>query len=99
MADSARRMAFRVAATVMVVAGLLTWLALARIPATVVDAPDPWYGWLLTPAVIGMILSGGVHSGAPVWVTFLAMSAANAAFWATVVYVGMRAYTRMKTGR
>ena len=92
MPTTSRYLAFRVAAAVAPLAAVLTWLAFSREPARVVEAPDPWYIWLLMPAFIGMILSGGVHGSAPGWVMLFAMCLSNAACWSLLAYLTIKAY-------
>jgi len=99
MTKLSRRATFRIGAAVAVAVGLVTWLALWRVPASVVETPDPWYAWLLAPAFVGMILSGGVHGGAPIWVMMLAMSTSNAFFWTAVLLVSLRIYTGIRADR
>lgn len=99
MSLSSRKHALYLACSVGIAAGLLTWLAFSRADAAAAtNAPDPWYGWFIVPSFIGVILSGGVHGGAPLWVLTLAACGSNGLLWAGVVYGAARVLARL-TGK
>ena len=68
--------------------------ALVIAAASVIHAVQPWQGagsvpWyepLLLPGVIGFMLVGGVHGGAPPWLMVLAYGVANAGAWGLLAY-------------
>ncbi len=78
------------AAFVWVAVGLLTWLMLVSLDGRSPGAPEPWYGFFLLDGIPGLILTGGVHSGAPIWVLGLGVCVSNATCWALAVYVVAR---------
>ena len=93
-----RKRALYLACIVGITAGLLTWLAFSRADAAAADAPDPWYSWFIVPSFIGVMLSGGVHGGAPLWVLTLAACGSNGLVWAGAVYGAARVFSRL-TGK
>jgi hypothetical protein len=75
----------RCAIIVTVTVALITGAVFAWFDANP-KSPEQRYEWVLAPAAIGMILAGGVHGGAPIWVILFAMCTSNGACWGIATY-------------
>jgi len=46
----------------------------------------PWYGFLLYPAALVLMLIGGVHGDAPIWLQAAVASIVNGICWTAVIF-------------
>lgn len=83
-----------IALTVALLGAAATWYLSLRPPAEALDGRDPRWVLLFAPGAVGMMLVGGVHGGAPVWLMIAAAGTMTGVVWGLVAWVITRIVLR-----